>query len=162
MQATSPVSFPVQLADIFRPEAIVLGLKHRTKPGVIEELVHHLVVLGHLTPETEKSVLQMLLAREKIGTTGLGNGVAVPHCRSSVTEDFIGVVGIDRQGIPFEAVDGEPVSFVFLLLAPLDRREQLIGILGRLIAIGRDKSQRLQLHGCRSAEAVYHFLQELT
>jgi len=71
------------------------------------------------------------------------------------------MAAFDARGIPFEALDGEPVHSVFLLLAPLKNREQHYEVLGRISAIGKDKGRRLQLRGCRSAEAVHDFLQEL-
>lgn len=158
MQVTSSFT---PLADIFPAEAIILGLEHHTKHGVIEDLVHRLVVLGHIAPEAEPTISQMILAREKVGSTALGNGIAFPHCRTSATEKFVGVLGIECPGIAFDSVDGELVSCIFLLLAPLDQREQLFEILGRITAIGRDKSQRFQLRGCQSAQMAFHFLQEL-
>ncbi len=161
MQTPHSVKASVGLADVFPLAAIVIGLEQRTKEGAIAELVHHLVKLGKLAEGEEQPVIQSILAREKLGSTALGNGVAFPHCRTSLTERFIGVLGSNPRGIPFDAVDGEPVCNIFLILAPLDGREQHYEVLGRIAAIGRDKSQRLQLRGCRSAEAVHHFLQEL-
>ncbi len=70
------------------------------------------------------------------------------------------MLGIEPGGIPFDAVGGGVVYSIFLLLAPLERREELYEVLGRITAVGRDKSRRAQLRGCRTAEAAYHFLQE--
>jgi mannitol/fructose-specific phosphotransferase system IIA component (Ntr-type) len=161
MQAANSLKASLGLAEIFLPEAVVIGLKSRTKQSVILELVHCLVELGYLKGEEEEVVAQSILAREKLGLTALYNGIAFPHCRSSVTEKFIGALGIEPEGIPFDAVDGEPVWSIFLFLAPLDRREELYDILGRITAIGRDKSRRLQLRGCQTAEAAHQFLREL-
>jgi PTS system nitrogen regulatory IIA component len=161
MQATRPTSIPNGLAEIFPPEAIFVGLEQRTKPGVVKELVHYLVELGSLAEREEKTVLESILAREKMGSTALGNGIAFPHCRSSVTEKFIGVLGLDPRGIPFDALDGEPVHSIFLVLAPLDGREKHYEVLGRISAIGRDRSRRTQLQGCRTPKAVHDFLQAL-
>ena len=161
MQATSAAKMSVGLAEIFPPEAIVVGLQSRSKQGVISELVHHLVGLGFLAEEDERAVVESVLAREKLGSTALYDGVAFPHCRSSFTERFVGVLGIETAGIPFDAASGGAVHSVFFFLAPLERREELYEVLGRISAIGRDKSRRAQLRGCRTAEAAHHFLQEL-
>jgi PTS system nitrogen regulatory IIA component len=161
MQAARSVSAGIGLAQIFSPEAIIIGLAQRTKRGSVEELVHHLVELGHVGSGDAVAVVESILAREKMGSTALGNGIAFPHCRSSLTEKFIGVLGVDPRGIPFDAVDGEPVHSIFLLLAPLDGREWHYEVLGRIAAIGRDKSRRAQLRGCPSSEAVHDFLEEL-
>ena len=161
MQLTKSVRPSIGLAEIFPPEAIVVGLEARTKQGVIGELVHHLVGLGHLAASEEKTVVQSILARERLSSTALYNGIALPHCRTNVTEKFRGVLGLDPRGIPFDSMDGELVHTIFLLLAPLEGREQHYDILGRITAIGFNKSQQLQLRGCQTADAACHFLQEL-
>lgn len=161
MQGTRSVSYPIGLAGIFPPEAIVIGLMQHNKRGAVEELVHRLVELGTLGQGEEKAVVESVLAREKMGSTALGNGIAFPNCRSSLTEKFIGVLGLDSRGVSFDALDGEPVQSVFLLMAPLNDREKHFEVLGRITAIGRDKSLRLQLHGCRTAAAAHDFLKEL-
>lgn len=161
MRVASATTRSVRLADIFQPERIVVGLKNCTKQGAVAELIHHLVALGHLAEGDENGVVESILAREKLGSTALYDGVALPHCRSTVTERFLGVLGIEPAGIPFDAVNGELVRCVFLLLAPLERREEFYEVLGRITAIGRDKSRRTQLQGCRTADAAHRFLQEL-
>jgi mannitol/fructose-specific phosphotransferase system IIA component (Ntr-type) len=158
MQATSADKMAVGLAEIFPPEAIAVGLRSRTKQGAIAELVRHLVGLGYISEGEERAVVDSILAQEKSGTTALYDGVAFPHCRSRFTKRFVGVLGIEPDGIPFDAVGGGAVHCIFLFLAPLERREELYVVLGRIKAIGRDKSRRAQLRGCRSAEAAHHFL----
>jgi nitrogen PTS system EIIA component len=161
MQATSAAKMLVGLADIFPTEAIVVGLKSRTKQGAIVELVHHLVGLGQIMEGDVQGVVESILAREKLGSTALYDGVAFPHCRSTYTEQFVGVLGIEPDGIPFDAVGGGSVQSVFLFLAPLELRAALYEVLGRITAIGRDKSRRAQLRGCRTAEAAHRFLLDL-
>jgi len=160
MQALGPVPGSLRLAEVFSARAVLLGLRERTKQGAIEEMIRHLVSLGHLEARLEKTVIEMVLAREKMGSTG-ANGIAFPHCRGSFTEEFVGSVAIDKAGIPFDALDGDPVYAIFLVLSPLERREQHFELLGRIAAICNDKGQRLQLRGCRSAERLHRFLQEL-
>jgi len=151
----------IELADVYPPEAIVVGLEHRTKQGAVEDLVHHLVALGRVPPAEEAAVVQGVMGREHtLGATAF-NGIAYPHCRLRCVDKFIGAVGLDTRGLPFDAVDGDPVYAIFLLLAPLERRDQLYEVLGRVTAMGSDKTLRLQLRGCRSAEAVHCFLQSV-
>jgi PTS system nitrogen regulatory IIA component len=161
MQATGGAHVSLGLADVFPPDAIVVGLKNRTKHGAVAELVHHLVELGRVAEDDEQAIVESVLAREKVGSTALYDGIAFPHCRSTVTEQFVGVLGIEPDGIRFDAIGGGLVQSVFLFLAPLERREELCEVLGRIAAIGRDKSQRAQLRGCRTAEAAHRFLQTL-
>jgi nitrogen PTS system EIIA component len=152
----------VALAEIFLPQAIIVGSENHTKQGVIAEIIHRLVTLGHIPEQEEKGLLTNILAREDLGTTALGNGVAFPHCRASYVAKFVGALALEPRGIPFDALDGQPVYAVFLLLAPFERQKNYYDVLGRITAIGRDKSQRLYLlNGCRTPEAIHHYFQEL-
>lgn len=160
MQAASTLATPIRLACVFPTEAIVVGPRQRTKAGVVTELVARLVKLGHVPSDGEACLVESVLAREKMGSTALGNGIAMPHCRSALINKLVGAIGIDHHGLAFDAVDGEPVYTVFLLLAPLDDRVQHLHVLGRLSVIGRDKALRLCLRGCQSAQDLSRFVQE--
>jgi len=160
MLASSSPSLTTDLADIFPAEAILIGLQHRAKAGVIAELVHRLVETGRVAPEAEQSLIDTIVAREKMGSTALGNGVAFPHCRSSATDSFVGAIGVDFNGVSFNAVDNAPVQVVFLLVGPLTNREQHFEVLARINSIGRNKAIRLQLAGCRSADRVNRVLRD--
>ena len=161
MRTTHSAARSVPLAQVFPLEAIVVGVETRTKSGVIFELVRRLVTLGHLAGEEEKSLIARILAREEVGTTALGNGIAMPHCRSSSATRYIGALALEPRGIPFDSIDGQPVHAVFLVFAPPDGREHYFEILGNISAIARDKTRRLHLRGCRTPEMAHHYLQEL-
>ncbi len=152
---------PVMLAEIFPPEAILMSLEDRSKESVIENLVRHAVALGHVPSSAASALVRSIQDREKLGTTALGNGICFPHCRSRFTERFVGVAGFLTSRIPFDSLDAEPVDSVFLVLAPHEQRGRFLEILGRLVAIGRDKSLGALLRGCRTADHVSSFLQEL-
>jgi mannitol/fructose-specific phosphotransferase system IIA component (Ntr-type) len=161
MSAVSAARAPVRLAEIFPPEAILMGLGLSSKSGVIEHLVRHAAALGHVPWTAEDALVRSVLEREGLGTTALGDGIAFPHCKSGFTERFVGVAGFLSPAIPFAAVDAEPVDSVFLILAPRERQERFLDILARLVAVGRDKSLGRLLRGCRTPEHVSSFLQEL-
>ena len=161
MGATTAVKAQMKLADIFSPAAIRLSLENHTKLGVIEELVAHLIEIGSLKVEGKAALVTSIMAREKLGTTALGNGIAFPHCHSGFAERFVGALAVDKRGVLFNAVDGAPVFAVFLLVVPPEEREQQYELLGKITAIGRDKVQRLQLRGCRTPEAVHDLLRDL-
>jgi mannitol/fructose-specific phosphotransferase system IIA component (Ntr-type) len=135
-------------------------LQHRAKAGVIAELVQRLVETGRIARDAQQSLIDTIVAREDMGSTALGNGVAFPHCRSSATESFVGAIGIDFNGVSFDAVDNAPVQVVFLLIGPLTNREQHFEVLARINSIGRNKAIRLQLAGCRSADRVTRVLRD--
>jgi mannitol/fructose-specific phosphotransferase system IIA component (Ntr-type) len=152
---------PPRLSELFPPEAIRIGLAQRSKAAVIEALVHHAVVLGYLSQHEEPRIVARILARESLASTALGHGIAMPHCQWDALDRFIGVAGLLRQGIPFDAADGQPVDGVFLTLAPADHAELSFEVLGRLVAVGRNSSLRLLLRECQTAEQVFAFLQEI-
>jgi nitrogen PTS system EIIA component len=160
MHGTDAARTSIGLAEVFRPEAIVLGLKNRSKTGAIAELIQHMTQRGYIREDQEGPILEGILSREKLGSTALWGGVAFPHCRSSCTDRFVGILGIEPAGIPFEDTNGGPVHSIFLFLAPLEQREELYEVLGRITAIGRDKSRLAQLRGCLSAGAAHRLLQE--
>lgn len=151
----------VRLAEVFSPELIVLGLKQRTKQGVIAELVRRLIDTGRVEPGNEAPLVQLIMAREEMGSTALGNGIAMPHCRLSLTEQFMGVVAIDPNGVDFGALDRQPVHLVFMLLAPLEQRERLFEILGRISSLRQEKTIRTLFRGCRSKEDVTAIFEEM-
>jgi mannitol/fructose-specific phosphotransferase system IIA component (Ntr-type) len=161
MSITNMLSSQVGLARIFPTEAIVVGLEDTSKPAVIAALVQRLVVLGRVPRREERGLVKAIMTREELGTTALGNGIAFPHSRTELVDGYLGVLGLEPRGIRFDALDRSLVFGVFLLVAPVDVRQEYFDILGRITAIGKDKSLRLQLRGCRTAEAAHQFLQVL-
>ncbi len=161
MDAACLIRSPLRLAELFPPEAIRVGLEEHSKFAVIEALVRHAVRLGYLRRQEERRIIDTILAREDLASTGLGQGLAMPHCQWESLDRIIGVAGLLHHGIPFDANDGEPVDGVFLVLAPADDPGQSFDILGRLVAVGRNKSLRLLLRECRTAEQVSAFLDKI-
>ncbi|HPM79919.1 MAG TPA: PTS sugar transporter subunit IIA [Candidatus Anammoximicrobium sp.] len=158
---TGVVKSSIALARIFPPEAVVIGLDKTSKQAVIAALVRRLITLGQLPEQEEDRLVEEIMKRESLGTTALGNGVAFPHTRTPLANRLLGVLGLERTGISFDSLDRSPVYAVFLLLAPDNATKEYFEVLGRITAIGKDKSLRLQLRGCRTAEAVHRFLQIL-
>jgi PTS system nitrogen regulatory IIA component len=158
MDAACAVRGPLRLAELFPPEAIRVGLEHRSKTDVIKALVHHAVDLGYIPLHEEQLIVDTLLKREGLASTGLVHGLALPHCQWRSLDRVVGVAGLLQRGIAFDALDGEPVDGIFLTLAPADHPEMYVDVLGRLLAVGRNKSLRLLLRACRTSEQVTAFL----
>lgn len=158
MQANE-VARRIPLAEVFTPASIMVQLNRRAKQDVIEALVHRLVAEGRLARGSQRLAVTQILAREKVGTTALNNGVAVPHGFFGELAEFVGAVATIPQGIDFAAVDGKPVDTVFLILAPPHQREEHASLLERLTDIARGKNLRAQLQRCPTTEAIHHFLQ---
>ena len=161
MQATGPLVRSMKLCEIFPPEATIVGLEHHTKPLVVAELVHRLVDLGRIPGENEPALVEAFLARERSSTTALWQGMAMPNVRTSLTDWFAGVLAVDQLGVDFEAIGGGAVKVLFLLVAPLESRADCFEVLGKVAAVGKNKSLVLQLAGCRSAEEVQRVLREI-
>jgi mannitol/fructose-specific phosphotransferase system IIA component (Ntr-type) len=104
----------MKLSEIVAPKHISLDLKSSKKDQVLIELVD----LLNLKPHSKKSLLATLQAREDLGSTAIGRGIAIPHCRSLVAGKLLVAIGISRKGIPFRASDRKRARLFFLIAAP--------------------------------------------
>jgi PTS system nitrogen regulatory IIA component len=131
-----------KLRDFLADSDILLELKGTGKDPVLAELVAQLGV----GPEHEGLLLRILQRREALGSTGIGRGVAIPHCRTQLVSRLRVVFGRKPGGIPWEAVDGQPVSYIFLLAAPpIEVSNDYLPVLGRIAELVKEPSvpQRL-------------------
>ena len=108
----------MKLSDFVVPAAIVIDLQATGKEDAIREIVGSLSQAGVLTSGDSESIIRAILNREELGSTGIGQGVAVPHTRHPKVEKLVGTVAISRKGVDFAALDGEPVFILFLLVSP--------------------------------------------
>ena len=111
----------MKFCNFVKSEAIKVDLDATTKEGVIRELIHSLIASGSLTAEQEEPIVQAIMKREELGSTGIGRGIAVPHTKHSSVAQPVGTVGVSRQGVDFQSLDGEKVQLFFLLISPPDR-----------------------------------------
>jgi PTS system fructose-specific IIA component/PTS system nitrogen regulatory IIA component len=107
--------------DFIESGAIKAELESVDKENVIQELVGALVAAGGIKEDEQKSIVEAVMKREELGSTGIGRGVAVPHTKHPSVERLVGTVGISRNGVEFSSLDGEPVQIFFLLVSPPDR-----------------------------------------
>ena len=91
------------------------------KPEVIRQVVSALVSAGKIEEQEHDGIIEAILKREELGSTGIGRGVAVPHTKHSTVEKLFGTVAVSPGGVDFESLDGEKVHLLFLLISPLDR-----------------------------------------
>jgi mannitol/fructose-specific phosphotransferase system IIA component (Ntr-type) len=160
MHLAEPPERTVKLVDVIPPEAVVLGLGAGEKPAIVRTLVSRLVASGHLQAADEAPIVDAILSHEGLVSTGIGNGIAVPNCRTSAVAEFVGALGVEPAGVPFGSLDGRPVFAVFVLVAPLDRRDQYFDVLGRVAAIGTDTGRRLRLQAARTPAEAHAVLRE--
>lgn len=111
----------MKLTDFVVKDAIVPQLQSASKEDVIREMVASLKNSGNIKAEEEEAVVDAILKREELGSTGIGNGVAVPHTKHPSADELVATVAISRDGVDFASLDGEDVFILFLLVSPPDR-----------------------------------------
>jgi len=111
----------MKFSSFILADAIRADLQAVDKRGVVEELVGAIVAAGGVKADDQVSIVQAVMKREELGSTGIGRGVAVPHSKHPSVDRLIGTVGISRNGVDFNSLDGEKVQVFFLLVSPPDR-----------------------------------------
>ncbi|OYW24101.1 MAG: PTS fructose transporter subunit IIA [Planctomycetales bacterium 12-60-4] len=111
----------MKLCDFVVAEAIVPDLDAGDKEAAIRAMVASLRSSGSVKAEDEDGIVAAILKREELGSTGIGNGVAVPHTKHPSVEKLVATVAVARSGVDFSSLDGEPVFILFLLVSPPDR-----------------------------------------
>jgi mannitol/fructose-specific phosphotransferase system IIA component (Ntr-type) len=125
----------MRLRDFLSPDAVQLDLRAGTK----EELLAQMVSLLGLPARGAKTITDLVQRREGLGSTGVGRGVAIPHCRSLVVDRLRLAFGRHMQGIAYDAMDGEPVHFVFLIVAPpVEVSNLYLTVLGKVAQFVRE------------------------
>src|SRR5580700_837917 len=140
------------ITDLVAPEAILPALKVNSKKQAIQELSARAAVL---TGQNERAIFEVLLQREKLGTTAVGYGVAIPHGKLPKLERLFGRL---ERPIDFESMDGQPVDLVFLLLAPEGAGADHLKALARIARLLRDQDVAKKLRASREAQAIYSVL----
>lgn len=111
----------MKLADFVIREAIISHLEATTKDAAVREIVASLVHAGNVRAEESESIIAAIMKREELGSTGIGNGVAVPHTKHPSVGRMVGTVALSKKGLDFASIDREPVDIIFLLVSPPDR-----------------------------------------
>ena len=140
------------LTDTVTPGTIILGLEGVDKRKVIEALIDLIVAGGHATDR--EAVLVAVLDREAKGSTGLENGIAIPHARTAGVGDVVCALGISGAGIDFDSVDRRPCHLIFLILAPPHESTKYLKALSAVALIGRDAALIHRLRTASSPEEV--------
>ena len=148
----------MRIMDYLCKNAIAVDLKARNKKEVINEMVDHLVKANKISEKGK--VVKILLEREELGSTGIGQGIAIPHGKTNQVDDVIISFGSSKQGIDFESLDGEPVYILFLLFAPLESSGIHLKALAKISRLLKDKYFRQALRDAKSAEEVIKVIKE--
>lgn len=143
------------LTDLVTPNAIISALKVNSKKQAIQDLAAR---AAELTGQSEKAILEILLQREKLGSTGVGNGVAIPHGKLPKLSRLFGLFARLQRPIDFEALDNQPVDLIFLLLAPEAAGADHLKALARIARQLRDPEIARRLRESTDAEALHTVL----
>jgi PTS system nitrogen regulatory IIA component len=141
--------------DLVAPNAIIPALKVNGKKQALQEIANRAATL---TGQSDRAILEILLQREKLGSTGVGNGVAIPHGKLPKLNNVFGLFARLERAVDFEALDGQPVDLVFLLLAPEGAGADHLKALARAARLLRDPEIARKLRDSRDAEALYAVL----
>jgi PTS system nitrogen regulatory IIA component len=148
----------MKLTDLLAPHLIKLDLQSSTKPEVIRELLE----LTELPPEQKSLLFDMILQREELGSTGLGNGLAIPHGRSVIVDRLHVACGVSQKGIHYQALDRKKVYLLFLLVAPhREVSNQYLPLLGSLARLGSDPDKVATLRKAKTPQEFLQFLHAL-
>jgi nitrogen PTS system EIIA component len=143
------------LADLVAPNAILPALKANGKKQALQELA---AKAADLTGQNQRAIFEVLLQREKLGSTGVGNGIAIPHGKLPKLNKLFGLFARLDRAVDFEALDGQPVDLIFVLLAPEGAGADHLRALARIARLLRDRDIASKLRDSRNAEAIYAVL----
>jgi fructose-specific phosphotransferase system IIA component len=142
-----------ELLAYLHPDLFIPDLKAKNKLDAIQKMVAHLVDKGRI--KDGKIVLEALKTREKLGSTGIGKGVAVPHSRSTVTDSLTLLFARAPEGVDYDAIDDKPVQLFFMILAPhQERNSEYLPLLGKLVEVTKDPNIRKKLLKVADVESI--------
>ncbi len=145
----------MEISDLLQPEAVISGLKASSKKQALQELAKH---AARITGVNDRKIFETLLERERLGTTGVGNGIAIPHGKLADFKKLYGVFARLDKPIDFDAIDEQPVDLIFLLLAPEGAGADHLKALARVSRLLRDVTVCEKLRGADTADGLYMLL----
>ena len=149
----------MEITDLITPESVVPNLKVTSKKHALQEISKRMAESYDLT---EREIFEILLEREKLGSTGVGNGIAIPHGKMENLDGLCGYFARLERPVEFDAVDERPVDLIFLLLAPEEAGADHLKALARVSRLMRDKAVCKKLRGSNTSEALYALLTDQT
>ncbi len=148
----------LKILDFLNAAAITAELAATTKKEVLEELVALLSKEGKVADA--KATVDVLIEREKLGSTGIGQGIAIPHAKTDQAKSVVAAFGLSRRGVQFDALDGEPVNIFFLLVAPPDAAALHLKALARISRLLKDKFFRQSLRETKTPAEILKLIKD--
>ncbi|HVD62305.1 MAG TPA: PTS sugar transporter subunit IIA [Gemmatimonadaceae bacterium] len=147
----------MELREFFSEDAVKLELEGNSKDEILKELIG----LLKLDDKSEGMLFKMLKRRENLGSTGIGRGIAIPHCRSLVVNKLRVAFGRKTHGVDFKAIDDKPVNFFFLIVAPpLEVSNQYLPVLGKIAQFSKESDVPDRLFGLQTPGEFMALLEE--
>ncbi len=148
----------LKILDFLHPQAIISDLVATTKREALQELAALLQRDGKV--KDTKATVDVLMEREKLGSTGIGQGIAIPHAKTDQASTVVAAFGRSRKGVQFDALDGEPVNIIFLLVAPPDAAAMHLKALARISRLLKDKFFRQSLREAKEASEILKLIRQ--
>jgi PTS system nitrogen regulatory IIA component len=149
----------MDISDLIDPAGVVASLRVTSKKQALQELAKR---ASELTGIEDRKVFEVLIERERLGTTGVGNGIAIPHGKLAGLERLHGLFARLESPIDFDSIDEQPVDLICLLLAPETAGADHLKALARVSRLLRDRAMCKKLRGTDKADAIYALLTEST
>ncbi len=147
----------MEIHDLINPESVVANLHVTSKKQAIQDLSKKASEINGLH---ERAIFDVLMERERLGTTGVGNGIAIPHGKLAELETLHGLFARLEKPVDFQSIDEQPVDLIFLLLAPETAGADHLKALARVSRLLRDKTVCEKLRGTDQSEALFALLTE--
>ena len=148
----------MKIMEFLNKKAITASLKATDKVGVIRELVDLLAKADEI--KNKEDLIKGLLTRESLGSTGIGQGIGIPHTKSPNAKDLVAAFGLSQRGVNFDSLDGEPVYIFFLLIAPEESAGPHLKALARISRMLKDKYFREMLKKAKDEKEILRIIQE--
>ena len=149
----------MEIVDLISPDRVLPSARANGKKQILQDLAKE---AARCTEVPERQIFDVLLERERLGTTGVGGGIAIPHGRLGKMEKLFGLFARFEEPVDFDAIDDQPVDLVFLLLAPEDAGADHLKALARVSRLLRDKDMCEKLRGSTTQDAIYALLTDST
>jgi PTS system nitrogen regulatory IIA component len=148
----------MKIMDYLSEERVISDLQGADKSSILKELSSVLVKPCQVSSVEE--LLQVLLEREKLGSTGIGEGIAIPHGRSKKLRNFFICFGRSLEGVDFDSIDGKPSQLFFLVMAPENSAVENLKLLSRIVTLLKESSLRKRLIDAHSQKELFQILSE--
>ena len=148
----------MKILDVLQQEAILDDLKSKTKKGILEELV---VPVARIAGVNQEELVRVLMEREKLGSTGIGSGIGIPHGKLKDLDSLVLGFGLSRRGVDFESIDGQPAHIFFVLITPENSTGLHLKLLARISRLLKDDQFKKRLLNATSGDDIFNIIREV-